>query len=177
MNRRDSVSAGPTGRAFVKCNGTGNWATTPLSEGQATIMSLVAQSTGQYILYSNGTQLLSTTTTSDLTSLAPNVVGGYTNTLSVGNNGPDGASTFNGDIGDVAFYKVALTDAERQQLETSIAGRFGITPPTYAITASAGAGGTISPSGAKTVAYGGSQKYRITSNTDYAYFHEAGRDQ
>ena len=38
---------------------------------------------------------------------------------------------------------------------------------TYSITASAGAGGSISPSGSKTVAYGGSQAYTITPATGY----------
>ena len=38
---------------------------------------------------------------------------------------------------------------------------------TYDITASAGAGGSISPSGSKSVAYGGSQKYTVTPNTGY----------
>ena len=50
-------------------------------------------------------------------------------------------STYNGYIGDVFVYKVALSDAERQQLETDITSKL-ITgaATTYPITATAGAG-------------------------------------
>ena len=42
----------------------------------------------------------------------------------VGRNGYDGWSTYNGYIGDVFVYKVALSDAERQQLETDMTSKF-----------------------------------------------------
>ena len=39
---------------------------------------------------------------------------GYAKNITVGRNAPDAWTTFNGDIGDVFLYKVALTDAERK---------------------------------------------------------------
>ena len=41
--------------------------------------------------------------------------------INYGCNGPDGYTTFNGQIGDVFLYKTALSEAERKQLETFIA--------------------------------------------------------
>jgi len=43
---------------------------------------------------------------------------GYDTYINVGRNNPDNWTTFNGHIGDVFLYKSALSDAERQQLET-----------------------------------------------------------
>jgi hypothetical protein len=94
-----------------------------IPEKQVTILSMVVQSNGTYRVYANGTQIISNTTTSQMTSLVPGVVGDYGRFINVGRNNPDGWSTFNGNIGDVFLYKIALTDAERQQLETNIANR------------------------------------------------------
>ncbi|MEW6570086.1 MAG: alkaline phosphatase [Nitrospirota bacterium] len=41
------------------------------------------------------------------------------------------------------------------------------TPPTYTITATAGSGGNISPSGVVTVKYGNGQSFAVTPNTGY----------
>jgi hypothetical protein len=55
-------------------------------------------------------------------------------------------------------------------LATSADGTFQTlaAPPTYTITASAGSGGAISPSGAVAVRSGGSQTFRITASTGYS---------
>jgi len=158
-----------TGKVLVRCNGSNDWAAanTAIPDGQATILSLVAQPTGQYKVYANGVQIMSVTTPSDLTSLVPNVPGVYANMLSIGNNGPDGGSTFNGNIGDVCFYKVALTDAERLTLEANMTSRYINSVNSYVISASAGAGGTISPSGSVTVSPGANQAFSITPNPGY----------
>ena len=66
--------------------------------------------------------------------------------------------TFNGYIGGVFLYKKALTDAERQELETYIA--YKLTGCT--IKAAAGGGGAITPSGTVLVTYGGNQGFTIT---------------
>ena len=49
----------------------------------------------------------------------------------------------------------------------SIAATFTAVDTTYTITASAGTGGTISPSGAVTVTSGGSRTFTITANSGY----------
>ena len=49
--------------------------------------------------------------------------------------------------------------------DVSVTANFAI--DTYTITASAGANGSIAPSGATTVNYGGSQAYTITPATGY----------
>lgn len=71
----------------------------------------------------------------------------------------DGAS-----VGAVATY--AFTNVTAPHI---IAATFMVTPPdTYTITATAGANGGISPSGAVTVNKGASQSFTITPNTGYA---------
>ncbi|MEI7900519.1 MAG: LamG-like jellyroll fold domain-containing protein, partial [bacterium] len=162
----DRLSVGienPTGRVYVKCNGNDTYGPA-IPDGQVTVLSLVVQPAGQYKVYANGAEIMSNATASDMTSLVPNVPGGYANTLSIGNNGPDGASSFNGNIGDVCFYKVALADAERQALEANMTTQFA--GPTYAIAASAGTGGTISPNGAL-VSPGTNQTFTISPLAGY----------
>jgi hypothetical protein len=58
--------------------------------------------------------------TDQMTKLVPGVAGGYGRNINLGRNNPDAWSTFNGDLGDVFLYKVALTDAERQALVANI---------------------------------------------------------
>ena len=60
----------------------------------------------------------------------------------MGRNQPDGWSIFNGNIGDVFVYKVALTDAERQQLEARLTAKF-ILPPQPTLSISAAGGGSL----------------------------------
>ncbi|MGB2868588.1 MAG: T9SS type A sorting domain-containing protein, partial [Bacteroidota bacterium] len=111
----------------------------------------------------------------------------YTITVSAGANGsisPSGSVTVNYDgsqsftitanagyhvadvlvdnvsVGAVASYSFANVTSNH-----SIAATFAIN--TYTITASAGAGGSISPSGSVTVNYDGSQSFTITANAGY----------
>ena len=95
-------------------------------------------------MYANGAQKWSQTSGVDYTTLQPGSQG-YMHYINVGRNNPDGWSAFNGDIGDVFVYKVALTDAERQQLEADLYNKF----ISFFITASASYGGTISPTEAR----------------------------
>ena len=69
-----------------------------------------------------------------------------------------------GDVGTVADVNAASTTITMNG-NYSIAASFAIN--TYTITATAGANGSISPSGATTVNYGGSQTFTITANTGY----------
>ena len=154
------------GMINVKRNGTTNVSTTAVPDGQVTVLSLVCQSNGNYKVWANGTQLMNITTTSTMTSLVPNVPGAYANHINIGRNNPDNWSTFNGDIGDVFVYNIALTDTDRGTLETDLTGKF-TGAATYTITASAGTGGAISPTGAVVVARGGSANFVITPNYGY----------
>ena len=155
-----------TGKVDVCRNGTWSSSATAIPTGQTTLLSLVVQATGEYKVFANGTQIMNITTPSDMTSLVPGVTGGaggYGSYINVGRNNPDSWSTFNGAIGDIFVYKVALSDTaeapERQQLEADLANKFTITDPL--ITAAASTGGTINPMGAVPVAPGGSQTFTI----------------
>ena len=133
-----------------------------IPNGQKTILSLVVSPTGVITLYANGVQKWSQASGVDYTTLQPGSQG-YMHYIDVGRNNPDGWSAYNGDIGDVFVYKVALTDAERQTLETDLYNKF----LTFDITASSGANGSVTPAGVTTVDYGSSQTYTITPNIGY----------
>jgi hypothetical protein len=154
-----------TGRLDVWRNGNLFTSTTAVPDGQVTILSLVIQPDGQFKAYANGVQMISSTATSAMTSLAPNVAGPYANAINIGRNNPDGWSAFNGHIGDVFVHKIALSDVERQQLEADLALKFQSSD--YTITASAGVGGVINPTGSVTVAPGGAQTFTITPQSGY----------
>lgn len=161
------VTNNGTGVVGVRRNGTANWSTAAVPDGQTTVVSLVCQSNGTYKVWANGTQIMNITTTSAMTSIVPNVIGPYACYINLGRNNPDGWSTYNGNIGDTYCYKVALTDAERQSLESIITAKFRASSTTYTITASAGAGGTISPSGSTVVCAEADKTYTITPNVGY----------
>lgn len=156
-----------TGQIDVWRNGTfaGGSAANAIPDGQSTILSLVVQPTGQFKVFANGTQIMDITSTSSMTSLVPNVPGTYANALNVGRNNPDGWTTFNGNIGDVFVYKVALSTAERQQIEADLMPRF-VTTEQF-ISASAGANGSINPTGSVPVPPGGSQTFTIAPQPVY----------
>jgi Concanavalin A-like lectin/glucanases superfamily/Carboxypeptidase regulatory-like domain len=156
-----------TGQIDVWRNGafSGGSAANAIPDGQPTVLSLVAQPTGQFKVFANGAQIMDITTTSDLTSLVPNVAGAFANALNVGRNNPDGWTTFNGHLGDVFVYKVALSVAERQQIEADLTARF--VAPEWIVTATAATGGTINPLGAVPVAPGGSQTFTVSPLPGY----------
>ena len=148
-----------TGQVDVYRNGTLNTSTTTIPTGQTTILSLVMQPTGQFKVWANGTLLMNITTTSDMTSLVSNILGGYSNAINIGRYNSDAMTTFNGGIGDVFVYKVALSDAERLQLEADVTAKF--VPSYYTVTSSAGTGGYINPVGVASVSPGGSETFTI----------------
>jgi len=151
-----------TGRVDVWRNGQHYQSASAIPGGQSTVLSLVVQPNGTFAVFANGTSILIVTETSDMTALVPNVPGGFANGINVGRNKPDGWTTFNGLTGDVFLYNVALSTSERQQLETDLFTKFGIgTVPEFTLTASAGAGGTISPYGTTPVPPGGSQTFSM----------------
>ncbi len=72
----------------------------------------------------------------------------------------DNINFYGGKIDDARIYNRALTLSEIQQLAM-------ISPATHTITASAGANGSISPSGAVSVTDGGSQTFTMTPGPGY----------
>ena len=79
------------------------------------------------------------------------------------------ASTFRGYIGDTYFYKTAMTSAERIALVASVETSMNMIAggTQFTITASAGSGGTITPSGAVLVNQGANQTFTINPNSGY----------
>ena len=167
-----------TGEILVRRNPAGSMFGTGyiIPDGQKTIISLVVQPTGQFVVFANGLQVYANTSTTDVTSLIPgttqyaggNAQGAFGTYINVGRNDPDTWTTYNGKIGDVFVYTTALGQADRMQLEADLATKFSVTLPVYhTITASAGTGGSISPTGAYKVADGGSQAFTITPAANY----------
>jgi hypothetical protein len=121
-----------SGYVCVRRNGTLDLSTEIIPDGQTTILSLVVQPDGTYKVWANGVQVMENTGTSDMTSLVPGVTGsgvnGFGTYINVGRNNPDGWTAFSGEIGDVFLYKTALTDAERQQVESIVKGKFDPAP-------------------------------------------------
>ena len=156
-----------TGQIIVYRNGTRFITGAILPNGQVTVLSLVCQPDGKFKVFANGTQVYTTNSTSTMTSLVPGVAGPFANHINFGRNNPDGWSAFNGHLGDTFLYGVALSDAERQSLESGLAGRFG-TSPLRSIVASAGTGGSLSPAGTVSVANGGSATFVAQPAIGYA---------
>jgi len=117
-----------SGQVNVRRNGSLDFSDAAIPEGQITILTLVVQPDGTFKVWTNGVEIMNVTSTSDMTSLVPGVTGGgrdgFGTYINVGRNNPDGWTTFNGNIGDVFVYKVALTEPERQQIESIVMSRF-----------------------------------------------------
>ena len=152
-----------SGLVVVRRNGGLDLSSTAIPDGQITVLSLVVQPNGTYAVWANGVQIMSNAGTSTMTNLVNGVAGGYANSINVGRNDPDGWTTFNGNIGDVFVYKVPLSTAERLQLELDLYYKFMY----YTFAATAGTGGTISPSGAVYVDYNASQSFAVAPDIGY----------
>ena len=113
-----------TGELIVFRKGTQFNTGVIIPDGQRTVLSLVVQNTGTFTVRANGTQVYSTAATSTFTQIAPGAQG-YMHDITVGRNSPDAWTTFNGNIGDVYVYKVALDATERSALESVIRSKFG----------------------------------------------------
>jgi hypothetical protein len=126
------------------------------------------QSNGTYRVWANGSLIYINSSTTPFYGLTNGVAGAFANNITIGRNWPDAWTTFNGHIGDVFFYKTALSDTERESLEQYLAARLvGGAGPTCTITASAGAGGSIFPSGSVLVLSNANQTFTVTPNTGY----------
>lgn len=94
-----------------------------IPNGQKTILSLVVKPNGNVELFANGESKWTYASGANYTSLLWH---GTFDKITVGRNGYDGWSTFNGNIGDVYVYKTTLDDRTRQTLQANLAVKFGI---------------------------------------------------
>jgi|GEM_PF-3000957 len=94
-----------------------------IPDGQKTILSLVVKPDGNVELFANGESKWTYSSGADYSSLLWH---GTFDKITVGRNGYDGWSTFNGNIGDVYVYRIALDDRTRQTLQGNLAIKFGI---------------------------------------------------
>lgn len=153
-----------TGEVTVHRNGTLYSTGAILTDGRRMVLSLVVQPDGTFKVFADGSQIAASSATSAFTQLTPGTQQ-YSHYINIGRNYPDGWTTFNGNIGDVYVYKTALNDTDRSALESSIRSKFNLVNRT--ITASAGAGGSISPSGSVSVLNNDDITFTITPQLGY----------
>jgi len=145
-----------------------------IPDGQKTVLSCIFQPDGSYKIYANGIQIVVNTSTGDpnlpLDPIIPWYGGVQSNNwashMNLGRTNGAGWATFNGLIGDTFIYTSALSDTDRGTLEGLLTGKF-LAAPHHTITASADAGGTITPSGAVQVDDGASQTFTIAPATGF----------
>ena len=173
-------SISPSGAATVTYGGSQSYTITPSSGYQVAAVTVDGTSVGAVPSYTFSSVSANHTLSATFTALT------YTITGSAGSNGsisPSGAATvtYGGaraipsrssgyqvaavtvdgtSVGAVPSYKFSSVSANH-----TISATF--TALTYTITGSAGSNGSISPSGAATVTYGGSQSYTITPFSGY----------
>ncbi|MFN8586379.1 MAG: hypothetical protein U0704_01155 [Candidatus Eisenbacteria bacterium] len=180
-----------SGLAFTTYDAVFHYVAGDVAGGASTSALQVGKYSGGSWSYPTvGTRTATTTQATGLTSFSDFALaesGNWTITASAGSNGrisPSGAVSV-ANAGSQSFtitpdahYHVAdvLVDGASVGAVTSysftnvtadhtIAASFAL--DTYTITASAGANGSISPNGATTVSYGGSQSYTISANSGY----------
>lgn len=112
-----------TGRVYVRRNGDAQTSHYVLADRQVAILGLVVQPDGTYKAFVDNEEIMSGDSTSQMTSLVPGVAGDFGRFINLGRNNPDAWSTFNGDIGDVCLYRVALSNSDREKLVTYIGSR------------------------------------------------------
>ena len=143
-----------------------------LLDGQKAVLSAIVQPTGEVSLYVNGTRVINNLDAPGYMQMTPgNWNGGVIETqpwahaINVGRNDPDGWSAYNGNIGDIYVYKVALDDTKRAALESDLMTKFDVK---QVINASAGAHGTIDPLGLVEVSNGADQTFTFAADSGYA---------
>jgi hypothetical protein len=115
-----------SGQVCVRRKNSGAYNSVPtIPDGQATVLSLVVQPTGQFKAYTNGVEMMSITDTAAVDSLQPGP-SGYMRYINIGRNNPDGWTVYNGNIGDVFVYKVALSDEDRAEVEAAVGLSMGL---------------------------------------------------
>jgi hypothetical protein len=148
----------------------GNWSI----NGPTTPVCTLEEATPSVTVTANPSGNVSIGTTVTLTATPTGIAGPsyqwYSNTTdsSTGGSEISGATNatyqpFTASVGTTYYYCVVSS------VTSNVAGVTvtSIPPVTHSITATAGANGSISPSGAVTVSHGGSQQFTITPNTSY----------
>ena len=180
-----SSSAGGTGSITVTavtlrdCNNNplpgvaGAPATVPI-DNQAPVVQVTSPNGGEVWLIGSSQSV--TWTATDNTGVADvdiaySTDGGasYPNVIATGiANSGSYAWTVPNDATTQARVRVTAHDVVCSSGADASDANFTIQNPTVTITASAGAGGSISPSGSVTVAYGGSQTFAVSANPCYS---------
>ena len=173
-----------TGLVYVLRNATNinnrvwSGASTAIPDRQKTILALVVQPAGDYKVYANGALIMDVPTTTmngygnTFMAFVPNQQGNESTKryINIGRANTDTDRTFNGNIGDVFVYKTAMSDADRQALETDLKTKFGIV--THVITTTVGANGAMTPTGNPPgnviVTEGANMTFTITPGVGYA---------
>jgi hypothetical protein len=141
--------------------------TTSLPEGQSTVLSAVVQPNGSYEVWANGVSIM---TGGALSGGVTSLTNGTRRLVCIGTSQDDTSATFNGNIGDVFMWKVALDSTSRTTLEADLMAKFragaAFLPGTIT-PSSSGGGGSISPAVATTVQYEADQTFTITRNFGY----------
>jgi hypothetical protein len=146
-------------------NGALQWSATQIPNGEITILSLVVQPDGSFKIFANGAEVLDNPGNGEFIELDPTWQGNLDlfGKINVGRNNPDGWTSFNGNIGDVAVYKGALDTSDREALEATLTAKYG-TSIDYTITATElTAGGSITPVGAVAVPQQTDQSFTIST--------------
>ena len=112
-----------TGELQVWRNGTFYHTGVVIPDQQKTVLALVVQANGTFDIYANGVQVYTQSETDSFRIVRAGDLD-YMQQITVGRNAPDAWSTFNGHIGDVFFYRKALSDTEREELETLLMSKF-----------------------------------------------------
>jgi hypothetical protein len=164
-----TINNNASGRLGMRRAGVASTAgtATAIPDQQSTVVSVVMAADGTYKMYANGTPIYTNATAVSM----PTLTRASLNTWGIGRNTFDGWSTYNGDIGDVYVWKIALADADRVALENDLMAKFhaGAAYPANAITASTtGGGGTITPAGAVSVPYEADQIFTIAKNYGFS---------
>lgn len=135
-----------------------------LPDGQITVLSVVMQANGNFILFTNGVGVFTNTDVSSFT-LTPGAADWQQRIFVGRRNQYDGWTEENGEIGDVYLYRTALSDADRQLVESNLMAKFIYSATNiWTITASTAGSGTITPFGASMVNQGYDQFYTIAAN-------------
>lgn len=109
-----------SGRLCVLRDGAQLESREALPDGVITILSLVVKPDGSSRAWANGALILDEPGGKPFAALTPGVAGPFASRITLGRNAADAWSAFNGDIGDVYAYTVALDNTEREELEAFI---------------------------------------------------------
>ena len=97
-----------------------------LADGQKAVVATVVQTNGAIKLYVNGDLRWQDASNGSSYNGLIKGVDAWMDRNGIGNNAYDSWWSFNGKLGDVLVYKVALSDADREALQAELASKFNI---------------------------------------------------